>query len=131
MTFRWLSGLGLLVLVLSPGAHARQATSPAELTKELRDGQKIFQTRCAMCHVGQEAVVESVEAIASEPMGPRLSKANVLGKEDRARQLILNGSGRMPGFKLALKTEQVEHLLGYLKTLDAPVRRLVRDRPGE
>ncbi len=128
MTKRWLATVG--VLFLSVGVHAQQTRS-AGLTKEQGDGQKIFQTRCAMCHVGQEAVVETVDAVASEPMGPRLSKSNVLGKEDRARELILSGSARMPGFRIALRNDQVDHVLAYLKTLDAPVRRLVRDRPSE
>ena len=131
MRNRCLAAFGLLFVTLSVGAQARQAPTSAPLTKEQTDGQKLFQTRCAMCHVGQEAVVETVETVASEPMGPRLSKANVVGREQKARETIVNGSGRMPGFKLALKTEQVEHLLAFLKSMDTPVRRMVRDRPSE
>jgi mono/diheme cytochrome c family protein len=63
-------------------------------------------------------------------MGPVLSKAHVANVE-RFREKVLNGGARMPGYKLALGDEQINQVIAYMQTVDAPLTRLAAAHPGE
>src|SRR5262245_2547764 len=120
--------------LLSAGVHSQQqsgATGGA-LTSEQQQGRRIFQTRCAMCHVGAEPGTEmrTEQAGAGVPMGPVLSKAR-LTNEAAVRDKIRQGGPRMPGYQYTLKDTQIDQLIAYLKSLDAPLTRLSVTRPGE
>jgi mono/diheme cytochrome c family protein len=49
--------------------------------------------------------------------GPELSKDSSGGKEEYIREIISNGSARMPGFKYTYNPEQIAAIAAYLKTL--------------
>lgn len=125
-------GLFLLVIALFAGIalsgmmKAQQApTSSTNLTAAEKSGRSLFQTRCAMCHVGGEATSET--ATASEPrsstMGPALGRASTTN-EAALRQKIKDGSPRMPGYKYTLSDEQADQVVAFMKTLDKPLTRL-------
>lgn len=120
------------VCVLAGTASAQQAAStplsPAEKT-----GRSIFQTRCAMCHVGQEPATEMANPAAERraaTLGPLLSKANT-ANETALRTKIKDGSRLMPGYKHTLSDQQIDQVIAYMKTVDKPMTRIYAARAGE
>ena len=123
----------LAVAFLSVGLRAQLSSATGgTLTSEQQQGRRIFQTRCAMCHVGAEPGTEmrAEQAGSGGPMGPVLGKAR-LTNEAAVRDRIRQGGPRMPGYQYALKDAQIAQLIAYLKTVDAPLTRLAVTRPGE
>ena len=121
-----------LVSVLS-GTISAQAQSTESLTAAEQSGRKIFQTRCSMCHVGQDPATELAAENAAPrqwTMGPLLSKAQA-ANETRLREKITNGGPRMPGYKLSLSDEQIGQVIAFMKTLERPLTKLAAARPGE
>jgi len=123
------------ILVLGGTISAQQPESTPKLTAAEQFGRKIFQTRCAMCHVGQEPATEmSGSDTASRrqtTFGPLLSKAQS-ANEDRLREKIKNGGARMPGYKLTLNDDQIGQVVAFMKTLgERPLTKLASTRPGE
>ncbi len=119
-----------LVGCLGRSAHAQGAP---QLGSAEKAGRSIFQTRCAMCHVGQEPAVEMQNTGAARrpaTMGPLLSKANTTN-EDALRTKIKDGSARMPGYKHTLTDEEVNQVIAFMKTIDKPLTRLYLTRAGE
>lgn len=88
-----------LACVLSGTLSAQETQTAKPLTAAERAGRSIFQTRCAMCHVGQEPASEMATSAPAEGrrgvLGPLLSKANTTD-ETRLRTKINAGSRLMP-----------------------------------
>jgi mono/diheme cytochrome c family protein len=121
--------IGVLSGILS--AQAAQ-TSPPSSERE-NAGRKIFQTRCAMCHVGQEPAVElSTPNAERRPatLGPLLSRGNTTN-EAALKQKIKDGSVLMPGYKYTLTDQQIDQVIAFMKTVDKPMTRLFSERPGQ
>lgn len=99
--------LGLFAQQLPVGTEAVSSAEEVE-------GRRIFQQKCAVCHL---PIVTS----GGEPYARRLSSALIRDNEEYARQAIANGSGPlMPGWKYTLRPDQIDALIAYLKTLDSP-----------
>jgi cytochrome c2 len=83
------------------------------MTPAQRQGAYLFKQHCNACHGPQMASAAS--------FGPRLSKVNVgaAGMEDAVRTQIMQGSDRMPAFRYALQSPQVNMIIEYLKTVPA------------
>jgi mono/diheme cytochrome c family protein len=111
-----------------------QQTQPLRtFTPTEKSGRSIFQTRCAMCHVGQEPATEMATHSAERrpaTLGPLLSKANA-SDETRLRQKIKEGSRLMPGYKHTLTDEQIAQVVAFMKTIERPLTRLGVARAGE
>lgn len=123
----------LSTLLLSGAFTTARAQSAPTLTAAEKSGRSIFQTRCAMCHVGQEPAVEMQSAGAERrpaTMGPLLSRTNT-ADEAALRAKIKDGSARMPGYKYALTDDQVGQVIAFMKTIDKPLTRLFLARAGE
>lgn len=102
------AGIVLLFFALTPGAYAQ---SPA-LNEQQRLGQLHFAQSCGICHLKPQIIAAT--------FGPVLSKESAGGRDDVLREVILNGTPRMPGFKLNFEPAQVDAIIAYLKTLPAP-----------
>ena len=120
------------IAVLGSALHAQSPQlSPAE-----NSGRKIFQTRCAMCHVGQDPATEMGLGTGTgaprraSTFGPLLSKAQA-ADEARLRDTITNGSARMPAYKLALTSDEIGQVMSFLKTIDQRMTKLALPRAGE
>jgi mono/diheme cytochrome c family protein len=118
------------VTVISTTAHAQPQRVSGSLSPAEQDGQRVFQTRCAMCHVGATVGAEGRTPASTEAFGPRLSKVIVIN-ENTTREKIRSGGPRMPGYQWSLQTEQIDHVIAYLKTVDAPMTRIFSPVPGE
>ena len=108
----WLPFSALLAIALP--LHAQQ-TPATPLTDVQKDGRRIFQQRCAVCH--------TLPTVVSKRYGPALYKEIVEDNEDNIRDVILEGrEGLMPGFKYGLARAEIDSIIEYLKTVNRPAR---------
>jgi mono/diheme cytochrome c family protein len=102
----------LLTLAVVSRASAQQAPDPASLNDSERLGQKLFYQSCGVCHTKPQ--------ITSPQYGPVLSKVSAGGSEDVMREVISNGTPRMPGFKHHFNASQIAAIVAYLKKVPEP-----------
>ncbi len=102
----------LLLATLSSNALAQQAPDPASLTDTEQQGQKLFYQSCGVCHTKPQ--------ITAPQFGPVLSKESAGGNPDVMREVITNGTPRMPGFKFQFEPAQINAIVAYLKKVPAP-----------
>jgi mono/diheme cytochrome c family protein len=121
---------GVVALALTGGALLAQDKPSSTLSPAEQDGQKIFQTRCAMCHVKAVIETELKEGASTARLAPGLSKASS-ADEKAIREKILQGGPRMPGYRWSLQTEQIDHVVAYIRTLDKPLTRIFSTNPGQ
>ena len=88
----------------------KKAAAPSKLSANEFEGKKLFVQRCALCHsiLGQPTVAVP---------GPWLDNTTVQRSETAAREKILNGSRRMPGWKHTFSSAQVDNVIAYIKTV--------------
>ena len=119
--------------ILSGTITAQQTPSPTALNPNEKAGRSIFQTRCAMCHVGQQPASEmATDAAQRRPatLGPLLSKANA-SDEMKLRQKINDGSRLMPGYKHTFNDAQIDQVIAFMKTIESPLTRIAMAHAGE
>jgi mono/diheme cytochrome c family protein len=97
----------IAMLVLAGAAQTGLAAG--ELTGQLQLGRRLFEQSCGVCHTRPTLVAGMY--------GPELSKESAGGREDVMRDLIANGTPRMPGFKYTYSPDQIAAIAAYLKTL--------------
>ena len=100
----------LLVVLASPVTFAQQADDG--LNDQQRLGRRVFAQSCGVCHLRPSLNVRTY--------GPLLSKAATGGDEGRMRNIILEGTTRMPAFKYYLQSDQVDAIIAYVKTVPPP-----------
>ena len=109
----FLIGLGFFLAISLP-VRAQQ-TPGAPLTDNQKEGRRIFQQRCSVCH--------TLPTVVSKRYGPALYKEIVEDNEDNIRDTILEGrEGLMPGFKYGLTRAEIDSIIEYLKTANRPAR---------
>lgn len=108
--FRWVLGivLGIFPLV----ASAQQAGADKSLTDTQKLGKRVFEQRCGICHEQARAGFQTY--------APLLYKDLVNGSEEPIKEIIRNGSAKMPGFKLGLQPAEIDAIVEYLKTVPKP-----------
>ena len=109
----FLIGLGIFLAISLP--LRAQQSSAAPLTDTQKEGRRIFQQRCAVCH--------TLPTVVSKRYGPALYKEIVVDNEDNIRDTIMEGrEGLMPGFKYGLTRAETDSIIEYLKTVNRPAR---------
>jgi mono/diheme cytochrome c family protein len=96
--------LGAACQTLTP-AVAQQPTLDA--TQQL--GKRLFEQSCGVCH--------TPPTLVSGVYGPRLSKESAGGRAETVREVITNGTPRMPGFKYTYSPDQIAAIAAYLQTV--------------
>jgi mono/diheme cytochrome c family protein len=113
---RWLApglGLAVLLLALAPqDASTEQASSAQTLDDRQLLGMRLFNQSCRVCHTKPQ--------LTSPLYGPELSQNSAGGQEDVMRDVISNGTPRMPGFKYHFEPAQIEAIVAYLRTIPPP-----------
>ena len=103
----------LAMLVLWPqAASAQQAVTQASLNDKQLQGMALFNQSCRLCHTKPQ--------LTSPLYGPPLSRQSLGGQDDVMREVISNGTPRMPGFKHHFQPPQIDAIVAYLKTIPAP-----------
>jgi mono/diheme cytochrome c family protein len=93
----------------------QQPGAKSVLTEAQREGRRVYQQKCAVCHV-------PVSSLARQ-YAPVLFRGVIAGREESIRKTIVDGSAdRMPGWKYTLQAKQIDDVIDYLKTLDKPAR---------
>ncbi|HET6142509.1 MAG TPA: cytochrome c [Candidatus Acidoferrales bacterium] len=111
------------LLTISLPARAQKTASPP-LNDQQKDGRRIFQQRCAVCH--------TLPTVVSKRYGPALYKEIVQDNDDNIRDAIMEGKeGLMPGFKYGLSRAEVDSIVEYLKTATRPARPKTNANPSE
>jgi mono/diheme cytochrome c family protein len=97
------------VLVAWPmGAPAQPGSSLNDIQ---RLGMRLFNQSCRVCHTKPQ--------LGSPLYGPALSRQSAGGQDANLRQIISNGTPRMPGFKHHFQAAQIDAIVAYLKTVPA------------
>jgi mono/diheme cytochrome c family protein len=102
------AGIALFLVTSSIGALAQ----PAAPNAQQQLGQTLFTQSCGVCHLKPQ--------ITANTFGPMLSKESAGGRDEVMREVIMNGTPRMPGFKLTFEPAQVDAIVAYLQTVPAP-----------
>src|SRR3984893_9690639 len=92
-----------IALVLTCGPALAQ-----DLDATQRLGHRLFNQPCRVCHAKPQ--------FNSAWYGPVLLKDSASGNVSAMREVILNGTPRMPGFRHHFKPAQVDAIVAYLKT---------------
>jgi mono/diheme cytochrome c family protein len=118
------TGVAIAAVVVFAAASA-SAQQP-ELNDAQKLGQTLFVQSCGVCHLKPQ--------LNSPQFGPVLSRDSASGNESAMRQVIANGTPRMPGFKYTFNEPQIAAIASYLKTVapqaaaaPAPAKREGRD----
>ena len=93
-----------LDIALAADEHGHHKLNPQQQL-----GRRLFEQSCGVCHTRPTLI--------SGMFGPELSKDSTGGKEEYMREIISNGSARMPAFKYTYSPDQIAAIAAYLKTL--------------
>jgi mono/diheme cytochrome c family protein len=101
-------GVRVIALVLVGSVRAAGA-EPLDDKQTL--GMRLFNQSCRVCHTKPQ--------LTSPIYGPALSRDSAGGEEAVMREVISNGTPRMPGFKYHFEPAQIDAIVAYLKTIPA------------
>ena len=103
----------LTMLAVWPhSVFAQQSAGSSPLDEKQLLGMRLFNQSCRVCHTKPQ--------LTSPLYGPLLSRESLGGQEDAMREVISNGTPRMPGFKHHFEPAQIAAIAAYLKTISAP-----------
>ena len=112
---RLICAASAILAALVTGASAQQP----QLNDAQQLGQSLFVQSCGVCHLKPQ--------LTSVQFAPVLSRESLGGQEDVMRQVIANGTPRMPGFKHHFDQTQIAAIAAYLKTV--PVQQAAAPAP--
>jgi len=101
-----------LAVLTAAAAAMPCAVSAQQLDETQGLGRRLFVQSCGVCHTN----VQQKAAL----YGPALSKESLGGQADVMREVISNGTPRMPGFKHHFERGEIDAIVAYLKTVPAP-----------
>lgn len=101
--------LGILLGIMVVASPTLAQTGNAD------EGKKVFSTKCVMCH-GQDGSGNTV--IGKSLKAADLRSGDVQKKSDADFYTQVDqGKGKMPGFGKALKKEQINDLVAYVREI--------------
>ncbi len=109
MRLRWLVMAVAAVFLAGLPLFGQMGSKSSALSDKEQNGKKMFQQRCSVCHTPPLA--------GDKTYGPMLNSDTVSGKEAAARDIIMKGTARMPGFQYGLRREEIDNIVAYLKTV--------------
>src|SRR5262245_42995818 len=104
--------MALALGISLPAASAQPGTADSTLNDTQLLGMRLFNQSCRVCHTKPQMV--------SPLYGPELSQSSAGGQESVMRDVISNGTPRMPGFKYHFEPAQIDAIVAFLKTIPAP-----------
>jgi mono/diheme cytochrome c family protein len=103
----------LLCFAIWPcAASAQSGTGGANLSDVELLGMRLFNQHCRVCHTKPQ--------LSSPQYGPVLSRNSLNGQEGVMREVVSNGTPRMPGFKFNFEPAEIDAIVAYIKTIPAP-----------
>jgi mono/diheme cytochrome c family protein len=110
----------MVLLWLAPVTAAAQPAGVAGDQQKL--GMRLFNQSCRVCHTKPQLI--------SPQYAPVLSMNTLGGNADVMRDVISNGTPRMPGFKYQFKSAEIDAIAAYIKTIPAPASATTTGKPG-
>jgi mono/diheme cytochrome c family protein len=104
--------VAIVPLMLAVWVQAAGAQPAGSLDDRQLLGMRLFNQSCRVCHTKPQ--------LTSPLYGPELSQSSAGGQESVMRDVISNGTPRMPGFKYHFEPTQIEAIVAYLKTIPTP-----------
>lgn len=105
--------LAASVICLPSVGRAQQPRSETPLTSQQKEGRRLFQQRCAVCH--------TTPTVTSKRYGPALYDTFVKNNEALMRRSIADGFETfMPGFQYTLNQAEINAIVAYLETVPKP-----------
>src|ERR1700722_18638830 len=105
--------LWVLLLLLAAGPQTASAQQAGEGLNDLqKHGQQQLAQSCGICHLPPER--------GARTYGPPLHKFAGGGDDDGMRYYIAKGTRRMPSFKAYLKSQDIDAIIAYVRTVPAP-----------
>lgn len=85
---------------------------------DAKDGKKIYDMNCAMCH-GPKGAGNGAAAAALNPKPRNFVEAKFKygSKDSDLAKLISHGKGAMPAWASILKPAQIDNVVSYIRTL--------------
>lgn len=99
-----------LVIATPQSGFAQQAADG--VTDQQRRGRQMLAQSCGVCHLPP--------ARNARTYGPPLNKVASGGNDGVMRQVILEGTPRMPAFKYFLQPADVDAIIAYVRTVPVP-----------
>ena len=101
---------GAWVLVILLGGQAASAQQAGDaLNDTQRMGAQLFHQACVICHVKPQ--------MTAALYGPPVSRDSLGGQEAVMRDVIRDGTPRMPGFQHHFTLAQIDAIVAYMKIL--------------
>ena len=102
-----------VVILAGAGAWIQAwAQAADDLNDTQKLGRSLFVQSCGVCHLKPQ--------LTAVQYAPVLSKESLGGNENTMREVITNGTPRMPGFKYQYDQTQITAIAAYLKTVPVP-----------
>ena len=101
----WRIASTLAAVFLAGSALAQQP----QLNEKQTLGRSLFVQSCGECHL--------LPQLGAPRYAPALSRDSAGGQERAMREVIANGTPRMPGFKYNFTPEQIAAIAAYLQTV--------------
>jgi mono/diheme cytochrome c family protein len=101
----------MFAATLAVWALAGWPASAQQLSDQQLLGMRLFNQSCRVCHTKPQ--------LTSPLYGPALSQKSLNGQADVMREVIGNGTPRMPGFKHHFQPAQIDSIVSYVKTIPA------------
>ncbi len=98
-----------VAVILIAGLPQLAAAAEVELNDQQKLGWRLYETSCGICHTRPTLIAGM--------FGPEINKESASGQEEVMREIITNGTPRMPGFKYTYSPDQIAAIAAYLKTL--------------
>jgi mono/diheme cytochrome c family protein len=114
-----------LAVALAAAPAVAQDKVEAKLDASQQLGQHLFNQSCRVCHAKPQ--------FNSAQYGPVLSRDSASGDARAMREVIANGTPRMPGFKHHFQPAEIDAIVAFLKTVPpaaTPTSAPARSRGG-
>ena len=108
---RQLRVVSAAAVVLAAGGASAQAAGD-DLTDTQKLGRSLFVQSCGVCHLKPQ--------LGAVQFAPVLSKDSLGGNENTMREVVTNGTPRMPSFRYQFDPTQIAAIAAYLKTVPVP-----------
>jgi len=100
----------LLLLAASTGSALAEPAGD-NLNDAQRAGRQLLAQNCGVCHLPP--------SLNARSYGPPLNSASGNNDDALLREYIESGTPRMPGFKLHLKSAEIDAIIAYVRTVPA------------
>lgn len=115
---RCLTAFATSLFVLSAcEVERRKSDAELGLTPQQADGRHVYDQYCNRCHAPYSSRGRQGPSLQGIFKKQYLSKSGLPANDDRVREIVLLGRGKMEGFSNILSSEQVSDLIAYLHTL--------------